>query len=190
MMGYDMGEGSETDADFPEDWSKLLNLSDVDSVEPPPYSNVSRTWTEDQCLNGTWKWNGWTEEERENFKKRYSKEAKEMQTEEMKEKKRASQQRRKAFSEYADEEPIGKDGMTPSQRLNLEKLVMAANMNKACGVPVEKFIDPEAPYQPPGERERSVLSQKEEGPMEEDSKMPSDEIADAIEQDERELMKD
>lgn len=160
MMGYEEGEGSDTDVelgdDLPWDMQEELGLNasaaeqlgsldaskegDADDPHDSFFRDLeSKLRTNSSTL-------GWSAFKVENSSERGGQlEAERKREQQERERRReanreASRKRREAACDYPDDEAVDADGFTPSQRMHLNRLIYASKVNAETGVPIDSVL--------------------------------------------------
>ena len=142
MMGYERGEGSDTDVELgeelPWDIKEQLGL-DPDApaagqLPTDPQDSFFQDLEAKLASNSSAL--GWSA-----FKTSMENSTEHQERERQREANReASRKRREAACEYPDAEKVDADGFTASQRMHLNRLIYASKVNAETGAPIESVL--------------------------------------------------
>lgn len=173
MMGYQAGEGSDTEVelgdDLPPDIQERLGLNSTEDL-PQDYKHSFWRDLQDTLNNSTTL--GKSEDQAEEMIQNIVETEKELEMKlKQKEANRiASDKRRDAACEYKEQEKTDAEGFTPSQRRHLNRLIHASKVNAETGIPMEHILGNEKYKPPPGGYDLPPRKRDgEEGPDKEDN---------------------
>jgi len=170
MMGYEDGDGSDTDVELGDDMPNELqehlgfNSTSDPRAEQLPQNYSHPFWKElEETLANNTSTLGFSESKAQQHLNQSQYDDRECRRKANKE---ASEKRRMAACEYAPAEIKDSEGFTPSQRKHLNRLIHASKVNAETGIPMEQVLGDEKYEPPPGgyDLPRCKKTANEEGP--------------------------